>query len=99
LFGLAYKSNTSDARESPAVKVAELLLTLGANVLAVDSHVLPSQVPTGVTLVDADPEVICASDAVVILTDHDDVDYAQIAQAPGFVLDTRRRLNGLRDSL
>ena len=32
LLGLAYKKNTSDARESPAIRVAELLLGMGAEV-------------------------------------------------------------------
>ena len=39
LLGLAYKKNTGDARESPAVAVADRLLALGANVRAVDPHV------------------------------------------------------------
>ena len=40
LLGLAYKKNTGDARESPAVRVAELLLALGADVRAADPHVV-----------------------------------------------------------
>ena len=39
LLGLAYKRNTGDARESPAVVVAERLLALGAEVRAADPHV------------------------------------------------------------
>jgi UDP-N-acetyl-D-mannosaminuronate dehydrogenase len=39
------------------------------------------------------------ADAVVILTDHDDFDYELIANAPGYVLDTRHRLGGRRESL
>ena len=38
LLGLAYKNNTSDARESPALRVAEMLVQLGADVRAVDPH-------------------------------------------------------------
>src|SRR5438552_5464452 len=39
LLGLAYKRNTSDARESPALVVADRLLALGAEVRAADAHV------------------------------------------------------------
>ena len=39
LLGLSYKPNTSDARESPALVVADRLITLGAQVKAVDPYV------------------------------------------------------------
>ena len=39
LLGLAYKKNSSDARESPALRVAELLLDMGAEVHGVDPHI------------------------------------------------------------
>ncbi len=41
LVGYAYKRNTGDARESPSVRLADLLLPLGAHVVAVDPHVDP----------------------------------------------------------
>lgn len=40
LLGLAYKANTSDARESPSARIAELLLNLGAEVRGADPHVV-----------------------------------------------------------
>ncbi|MFB9366403.1 nucleotide sugar dehydrogenase [Kitasatospora sp. NPDC001664] len=40
LLGLAYKKNTGDARETPAARVAELLLRMGAEVRAADPHVV-----------------------------------------------------------
>ncbi len=42
LLGLAYKKNTGDARESPAVRVATLLRRMGADVVAADPHVAAS---------------------------------------------------------
>jgi len=39
------------------------------------------------------------ADAIIILTDHDDFDYDLIAGAEAFVLDTRNRLGGRRDTL
>lgn len=42
VLGLAYKPDTGDARESPAVRVVDGLLRLGAEVRAVDPHVVES---------------------------------------------------------
>jgi len=40
LLGLAYQKNTGDARESPATRVAELLIEMGAQLSAADPHVV-----------------------------------------------------------
>ena len=93
LLGLTYKKNTSDARESPAVKVAQLLLELGAELEAVDPYV--SESPQGLRdlTISAHPLRDLASyDAVVLLTDHDSFDFAGIAAAATLVLDTRHRM-------
>ena len=91
LLGLAYKRNTSDARESPAVVVAERLLAMGAEVRAADPHVGDGPVDPRVVRVDATAEEVAAADVVVLLVDHDRFDYATVAGAQ-YVLDTRRRL-------
>jgi len=93
LIGLAYKKNSSDARESPAVKVAELLVDLGAAVTALDPHLeaAPRQL-VGVDLVNDRSTDFSAYDAVVVLTDHDLVDYERLAREAVLVLDTRHRL-------
>jgi UDP-N-acetyl-D-glucosamine dehydrogenase len=92
VFGLAYKANTGDVRESPAVRVVQLLADLGANVQVVDAHVEPHKCPPGVKLVDVRDVRLDAADAVVLLTDHDDVDYGLLEKASSWVLDTRRRV-------
>jgi nucleotide sugar dehydrogenase len=93
LVGLAYKKNSSDARESPAVKVAELLVDLGAAVTALDPHLeaAPRQL-VGVELLTDRSTDFAAYDAVVVLTDHDLVDYDRLAREAVLVLDTRHRL-------
>ena len=93
LLGLAYKKNTGDARESPAMVVAERLLALGAEVRAADPHVLSEQVDRRISLVDVSDHELQAADAVVILTDHDAFDYGALARAR-YVLDTRNRVTG-----
>jgi UDP-N-acetyl-D-glucosamine dehydrogenase len=92
LLGLAYKPNSGDCRESPAVRVAELLLDLGGDVRVVDGHVEPEKVPPQFRLVDLTPDEVAAADLVVLLTDHDDVDYDLVTDAP-LVFDTRNRLH------
>jgi len=92
LLGLSYKRNTGDARQSPAIVIADKLLALGAQVHAADPHVADGQVRSGVTRVDATPDEIGAADAVLVLTDHDAFDYQSVAANARYVLDTRRRL-------
>jgi UDP-N-acetyl-D-glucosamine dehydrogenase len=96
LLGLAYKPGTSDWRESPAVAIAERFGALGADVRAHDSHV-----PEGVELGPAIPRVALsieeleAADLVVLLTDHPELPYDEIATHARLVLDTRGRMREL----
>jgi UDP-N-acetyl-D-glucosamine dehydrogenase len=90
VLGLAYKKNTGDARESPAARVAQMLLDLGAEVRAADPHVVEEQAPTGVVRVELSPAEVAEADAVVVLTDHDVFDLGLLSGAQ--VLDTRRVL-------
>jgi UDP-N-acetyl-D-glucosamine dehydrogenase len=92
LLGLAYKKNTGDARESAAMVVADRLLALGANVRAVDPHVLAEQVDTRIRLVELDREEVARADAVVLLIDHDAFDLEIVESSARYVLDTRNRI-------
>ncbi|MFC8827807.1 nucleotide sugar dehydrogenase [Streptomyces sp. NPDC057137] len=93
LLGLAYKPNTGDARESPALRVAELLLGLGADVRAADPYVVEAvTVDSKLTRCDFSEAELAAADAVVLLTDHDAFDYELVSRASDFVLDCRHRL-------
>jgi nucleotide sugar dehydrogenase len=94
LLGLAYKANTGDARESPAVVVADRLAALGAEVRAVDPHVDDHRIAPGVPRVELTEEELRAADAVVILTRHDVFDLDLVARHAAYVLDTRHCLAG-----
>jgi UDP-N-acetyl-D-glucosamine dehydrogenase len=95
LLGLAYKRNTGDARESPARRIAALLLEMGADVRAADPHVVEdAHIDPRVTLVPLDAEQVAAADAVLLLADHDAFDLDLVTRHAGYVLDTRRRLTG-----
>jgi UDP-N-acetyl-D-glucosamine dehydrogenase len=95
LLGLAYKKNTSDARESPALRVANLLLDMGADVHAADPHVVEKvHVDDRLVRVDATTDEIAAADAVVLLADHDVFDLDEVVRSARYVLDCRRRVTG-----
>jgi len=94
LLGLAYKKNTGDVRESPALVVADSLRNLGADVRAVEPFVEPHRLPAGVVLVDLNRQELEQADAVVVLTDHDSFDYHLVERAGRYVFDTRNRCRG-----
>ncbi|MFN8035802.1 MAG: nucleotide sugar dehydrogenase [Acidimicrobiia bacterium] len=91
LLGLSYKRNTGDARESPALNVAQLLLAAGADVRAADPHV-DDGLDLAVRRVELDADELRGADAVVVLTDHDDFDLDAVAAHAPLVLDTRHRV-------
>jgi len=95
LLGLAYKKNTGDARESPAIRVAELLSRMGAEVRAADPLVTePAVVDQAVARVDITPMEIASADIVVLLTDHDAFRESDVTRHARHVLDCRRVLSG-----
>src|SRR5215469_6114536 len=95
LLGLAYKKNTGDARESPAVRIAQLLTGMGAEVRAADPHVVEGSAVDGtVPRVEPTPEELAAADVVVLLTDHDAFDVDDIRTHARYVFDCRHRLAG-----
>ncbi len=94
LVGMAYKPNTSDARESPSVRVADRLLNLGAKVSVVDSHIDPRDLPSGSVEIDLTADELAGAEAVVMLVDHDDIDIDLIAEHAPYVLDCRDAVRG-----
>lgn len=65
VLGLAYKADVDDTRESPAIKVAAMLLEKGMSVLCCDPHARTAPVPVG-TL----QACLADADLAVLLTDH-----------------------------
>ena len=96
LFGVAYKPNVSDIRESPAIDIALLLQERGAKLSYSDPFV-PRLSEKTIELVAIEPDAALASgiDCAVVTTQHGGLDYADIARrAPGDV-DTRNALKGV----
>lgn len=94
IYGLAYKANTGDARETPSKPICELLVGLGANVNVVDPHVDDRQFPVGVTRVGGSAEELRAADLVLFLVDHAEFDQQAIVDSASSVLDCRHALHG-----
>ncbi|MEV7631646.1 nucleotide sugar dehydrogenase [Microbacterium sp. NPDC089318] len=92
LLGIAYKKNSSDSRESPALRIVELLNRYGANVGAVDAHVPSRHWPEDVERFEYSQDVVQAHDLVVVVTDHDGIDYELLTGSTTLVLDTKNRV-------
>ena len=95
LLGLAYKKNVDDIRESPSLRLMELIEKRGAIVDYHDPHV-PRIKPTrkyGALAerpsVPLEAATVAGYDAVLIATDHDAVDYRALADDAKLVVDTR----------
>ncbi|AWM87488.1 nucleotide sugar dehydrogenase [Microvirga sp. 17 mud 1-3] len=95
MLGIAYKKNVDDMRESPSLKLIELMEARGAHV---DYHdpFIPVIPPTrehaalaGRRSVALDAQTLAGYDAVLIATDHDAVDYRLVVEAAKVVVDTR----------
>ena len=90
VLGVAYKSNVSDVRESPALDIIRLLTQKGAEVSFSDPHVRELELD-GVSLkgVDATDDVLKSADLAVITTQHAEVDYDRVVALSNRVYDTR----------
>jgi UDP-N-acetyl-D-glucosamine dehydrogenase len=94
LVGLAYKKNSSDIRESPSLRLIELLLEYGAVVSAVDDRIEAHRWPRGVERSALTAEVLAACDVAALITDHDELDLSVLDDSPIAVLDAKNRLSG-----
>ena len=98
-LGLAYKADVDDTRDSPAIKVVELLQAKGFEVRAYDPYVEVGRVPGQVGSIDS---ALKGADCVVLLTDHAEfrqLSFDQISRLRGLdgswsVVDTRKVLTG-----
>ena len=85
VLGVAYKPGIGDMRESPALKLIELLETAGASVSYHDPHV-PVLDEFGLTSVPLAPDEY---DCIAIVTDHKGIDYEGLVDAEPVIVDFR----------
>jgi UDP-N-acetyl-D-glucosamine dehydrogenase len=83
VLGVAYKSDIGDTRESPALKLMELLRNAGSEVSYHDPHVPQLNGDRSVSL---EPEKY---DCVVIVTAHSGIDYDELVEQAELVVDLR----------
>jgi UDP-N-acetyl-D-glucosamine dehydrogenase len=98
LLGVAYKKDTSDTRESPALDVIQRLREAGAAVSFHDPFArsvhLESDGPMRGTALT--PAALRRADLVIVLTDHSAFDYPAIVRHARLILDTRNGTRAVR---
>ena len=93
LLGIAYKKNVDDMRESPAVKLMELLAHKGAKIQYSDPHipVFPTirKCSFDLSSVNLTSKNIAKYDLLLLVTNHDNFDYSMIQKHAKVIVDTR----------
>lgn len=95
ILGIAYKKNVDDMRESPALRLIELIEARGATTDYFDPlvpEIPPTREHAALTGRKSQPwsqDLASRYDAVLLVTDHDKVDYAAILDSAVLVVDTR----------
>ncbi len=96
LFGMAYKPDVSDSRESPALDIAQLLLQRGANVTYSDPYVpVAEHGDLKLTAIPIEEAWTRGVDCALITTNHQAFDYAEITERAPIIVDTRNALRGV----
>jgi UDP-N-acetyl-D-glucosamine dehydrogenase len=102
LLGVAYKRDIDDVRESPALSIIDRLRSKGCDVRYHDPFVRKisfddAHTDSGgqpMSSVELSDEEIQASDCVLIVTNHSQIDYRRIVALAPLIVDTRNALNG-----
>lgn len=102
VLGVAYKKDIADERESPALKVIQLLQKEGASVVYHDPYI-PEVKPHGwfkqhMASVELTDELWKSIDAVVITTDHSCFDYDEVSRRADIVIDTRNAMKNVQST-
>ena len=100
VIGVSYKPNVRDYRESPALEVIRHLQSWGADVSYADPLVPELPLDPALTARPLTEELVSTSDALLIICDHDALDYELIARSARLVVDTRNALGrrGIRSA-
>jgi UDP-N-acetyl-D-glucosamine dehydrogenase len=105
VMGVAYKKDVDDLRESPSLKVIEILESRGAKVSYNDPYVpslrarkLRHYETFDLDSVDLEDRTIAEADCVLIATDHSAYDYDRIVRHARRVVDTRNATRSVRQS-
>jgi len=99
LLGMAYKKDIDDLRQSPALKIAQLLSEHGAK-LSYHDALIPevNQPDLSLSSIELSDAAISSQDLIVITAAHTSVDYARVVKHATLVFDTRNATNGIESS-
>ena len=86
IVGVAYKKDIDDIRESPALRIMELLKHKGAKITYHDPNV---KNVGPLKSLDLTQNTINEQDAIVIITDHTNIDYKSLGKHAKLIVDTR----------
>jgi UDP-N-acetyl-D-glucosamine dehydrogenase len=100
VLGIAYKKDIDDDRESPGYAIMKMLLEKGA-VVTYNDPWIPKLHATRkydfqMSSTPITPEVLAEMDAMIIVTDHSDYDFAEIVKHSNLIIDTRNATKGIK---
>jgi len=101
IVGVAYKKNVDDYRESPALPIISKLAAMGAQIQYFDPFVSEIFLDHSAAQelswrsVDDITQAVKSSDVLVLVTDHDGLDYARMAELADLIVDTRNAFGKL----
>lgn len=101
VIGIAYKKDIDDARESPGIRILELLMERGANISYHDPYIPEikglRQTDLAMESVVLTDELLSKQDAVIISTAHSNIDYEKIYKHSLLIIDTRNAFFDIKD--
>ena len=95
IIGVAYKPNVNDIRESPALDIIELLRKKGAKISYYDPYV-PVLNLESISLESVKEPNYKEYDCVVVVTDHSNIDWGEVAEQSRLIVDTRNAMKDFR---
>jgi len=101
VVGIAYKKDIDDARESPGIRILELLMERGANISYHDPYIPEikglRQTDLAMESVVLTDELLSKQDAVIISTAHSNIDYKKIYKYSLLIIDARNAFFDIKD--
>ncbi len=100
VLGIAYKKDVDDFRESPALKIMDLLKQEGAEINYNDPHIprcagMRHYPHFDMVSKPLNANILQESDLVLLVTDHSSYDYAWLASQASLIVDTRNAFRGI----
>ena len=96
VLGVAYKKDVADLRESPALDVMTLLIKKQAKLSFYDNYVPTVKIANKILKSEKNISNISKYDAVLILTDHTNINYSEVVKKAKLIFDTRNATKNIK---